>query len=131
MAKPSPALRGAPDDLPPGAESFIKGAARSTISDAPSASPAPPVEEASVDDVRLPWEGKDNKIRSSQHQLRLTEMEQVTTRWAVDNVPGARSIHQYILQALHEKLERDLTPMLGEKPVFTLPHAVPRSQSQA
>jgi len=128
MAKPSPTMRPAPDDLPAGAASFISGAGKSP---APATTLSePPVPEAE-DDVRLPWEGKDNKIRSSQHQLRLTEMEQVTTRWAVDNVPGARSIHQYILQALHEKLERDLTPMLGEKPVFNLPHATPKSQSQA
>lgn len=91
-------------------EEFIAGAGKP-----PADIVAPP--PSSV--PRLPWEGLDDSLRRPQQPYRLTGKEVAVLEFVVQNKPGVRSKHAYVLEALLNDLKKDIKTLTGEDIDFT------------
>ena len=106
---------GLPPRRPPAtAEEFIAGAGQPHPGPASAAAvPATAVPKAEVVS-RLPWEGADDSKRVQRQPYRLTDKEFAALNFIIQNKPGFRSTHAYVLDAVLQAMTRDLKGLTGE-----------------
>lgn len=99
-----------PPRRPPAtAEEFIAGAGQPG-----QAAVEPATTAKAVVANRLPWEGADDSKRIQRQPYRLTDKEFSAMNFIIQNKPGFRSTHAYVLDAVLQAMTRDLKALTGE-----------------
>lgn len=60
----------------------------------------------------LPWEGQDEKVRVGKLVLRMTAWEKARLDYIVENKPGARSLHDFVLKAVTRATDEAIAELL-------------------
>lgn len=101
-----------PARKPTTAEEFIAGAGKPPADAVAAATPVIPAKPSNGS--RLPWEGEDDAMRRAGQPWRLTPKETAALTFVVENKPGARSRHDYLLKAGLRALQQDIKTLTGE-----------------